>query len=373
MSIRNALVVLISRLLRPVFRQRKLPSSPHTIIILKPCCLGDVVLATPTITALKQRYPQANIDVAVGSWSRAVLESHPHIYQLVDSGRVGQGKYGLADVWQLAQQLRQKSYDLAVTLDRSPVVGLIPWLSGIRHRIGLDSFGRGFAHTVRVPVPEESQHEALLYLNCIAATGISILENGQSRFWPTFYPSEADKANLPPLDKMPFVIVHPAGGVNPGMQLLDKRWPPPRFAALIDRFYQHGFHVVLTGVADDLSLCQEIVSRLSGAKPQILAGKLTLGQFGALCQQAALFVGGDTGAMHLTVAVGCKTVAIFGPTDPRRYGPFAPSNQAMALWRDVALPAGGVGQRKIDHFDWENGVNVDEVWAGCQQLLHLSD
>lgn len=369
MVIKTLLITLISHLLGVLFPQRPLPSNPRRIIVIKPCCLGDVVLATAAIAALKCRYPQAQIDVAVGRWSQAVLENNPHIRLLVDSGQVGQGRYGLAAWRSLAQTLRQNHYDLAVTLARSPIVGLVPWLAGIKHRIGLDSHGRGFAHTVRVPVPEEPRHEALIYLDCIAVTGVATVNQKGSIFWTEFYPAESDQTTLPPLTKTPFVIIHPAGGVNPGMRMLDKRWPSERMAALADQFSLQGFHIVLTGAGGDLPVCREVAGRMTYAEPQILAGCITLGQFGALCQKAALFMGGDTGAMHVAVATGCKTVAIFGPSDPNRYAPFAPPTQARFLWREVQLPGGGVGQGRVIDFSWERGVTVDEVWAVCQQLL----
>ena len=354
---------LMNRAGRALVAARPLPPEAAQIVVLKPCCLGDVVLATPTLAALRRRYPQAAIDVAVGSWSRAALENNPHIRQLIDCGPVGQGRYSPADVGRLARRLRQRRYDLAVTLDRSAVVGLVPWLAGIPHRLGLDSFGRGFAHTVRVPVPRAPRHEALIYLDCVAP-------GAQPADFPLqFFPAPADHDALPPLPR-PFVILHPAGGVNPGMRMLNKRWPPERFAALADRFRRRGFHVLLTGVAADRPLCRRIAGQVAGSPPQILAGELTLGQFGALCQRAALFVGGDTGAMHVAVAAGCKTVAIFGPTDPRRYGPFAPPHRAAVVWRPIPLPEGGVGQGAATAFRWEEGAGVEEVWAACCALLN---
>ena len=364
-------ITLLSRLLRPLFPQRPPPSRPRTLLVIKPCCLGDVVLATATIAALKRRYPQAELDVAVGEWSRAALENNPHIRQLVDSGRVGQGRYNLLEVWSLARKLRRRRYDLAVTLDRSPVIGLLPWLAGVRHRVGLDSFGRGFAHTRPVPVPATPRHEALIYLACVAATGLNLPEGLEAAFWTEFYPAPEDKEALALVQGRPFVLLHPAGGANPGMQHLDKRWPVRRFAALAGRLSRRGFHIVLTGGAADAPLCRLVAAQMGGVDPQILAGRLTLGQFGAFCREAALFVGGDTGAMHLAVACGCKTVAIFGPSDPRRYGPFAPEAQARVVWREIPLPQGGVGQGQVSGFCWEQGATVDEVWEACRMLLGL--
>ena len=375
MAERISFMSVVGAGLHLLWPQRSLPSYPQSIIVLKPCCLGDVVLATAAISALRQRYPQAQIDLAVGAWGQAVVINNPHIRTLIDSGTVGQGSYGGADVWKLAQHLRQNRYDLAVTLDRSPLVGLIPWLAGIRHRIGLDSYGRGFAHTVRVPVPKSPRHEALIYLDCVAATGFPPESTETDTdgpdgcpFWTEFYPTPSDTSTLPPLDDTPFVILHPVGGVNPGMQMLDKRWPAENFAALADKLHEANLQVILTGMPTDLPLCQTIAD-LAAQTPTILAGQLTLGQLGALCRQAALFVGGDTGAMHLAVASGCKTVAIFGPSDPRRYGPFAPSSRARTLWHAFDIPPGGVGQGQVHNFTWATGVTVAEVWAACQSLF----
>ncbi len=362
-TMKNWVIKIIAKILGQFFPEQDAPVNPKTIIVLKPCCLGDVVLATPTIAALQARYPQAKIDVAVGRWSRAALQNNPHIRHLLDTGRVGQGRYDWTDVWRLVKRLRQGCYDLAVTLDRSPVVGLVPWLTGIKHRVGLDSGGRGFAHTLRVLVPAEAMHEAAIYLRCATALG-----GDSDRFWTAFYPTEADKHNLPPVAS-PFVIIHPAGGVNPGMKMINKRWPVDRLAALGNLFAQRGLTVVLSGAGSDTPLCQEVAAKMTKLPPQILAGKLTLGQFGALCQQATLFVGADTGAMHIAAATGCKTVAIFGPSNPQRYGPFAPPEQAIVLWHPVALPGGGVGQGKVSDFSWEQGVSVEEAWEACKQFL----
>ncbi len=73
--------------------------------------------------------------------------------------------------------------------------------------------------------------------------------------------------------------------------------------------------------------------------------------------------------MHIAAAVGCKTIAIFGPSDPKRYGPFAPPERAIALWRPFSLPTGGVGQGEVFDFSWEEGVSVEDVWEACERFL----
>src|SRR5512143_1959785 len=122
---RDTLITFATHLLSAIFPAGAAPRKAYTrVLIVKPCCLGDVVLATPVIAALRKAYPQAQIDFAVGSWSRTVIEHNPHVHRILDTGRVGQGHYGWRDIWRLARQVRAGRYDLSVTLDRSPRVGL---------------------------------------------------------------------------------------------------------------------------------------------------------------------------------------------------------------------------------------------------------
>src|SRR5512144_2468018 len=97
--VRDTLVTVAARVLSAVFpRGAAPPASCERILVLKPCCLGDVVLATPVLGALRQAFPQAHIDVAVGSWSRAVVAHNPHVHAVLDTGAVGQGRYDWGDV-----------------------------------------------------------------------------------------------------------------------------------------------------------------------------------------------------------------------------------------------------------------------------------
>ena len=102
---------------------------------------------------------------------------------------------------------------------------------------------------------------------------------------------------------------------------------------------------------------------------RILAGEIEWGVWGALLEQATLCVGNDTGATHLAVAVGTKTVFIFGPSDPRMYGPYAQAGRAAALWHPIAGMVNGVSGGVPPDWSWEQGVTADEAWHAAQTLL----
>mgnify|MGYP001611344053 FL=1 len=172
----------------------------------------------------------------------------------------------------------------------------------------------------------------------------------------------------------PFALLHPGGGGNPGMTLVVKRWPLPQFAALARRLAaQSGLAVLAIGGPGDTDLTAALAEQAGPGTWD--AGGAEWLELAALAERAALYVGNDTGATHVAAAVGCQTVMVLGPSDPRRYAPFAPPGQAVAVWREWArhlmaghhtadLRGGAAG------FDWDqHGVGVEEVWQACAQLL----
>jgi lipopolysaccharide heptosyltransferase II len=374
--IRDALVSAICHLLRIPFRLTPRSTSldtPSSILIIKPCCLGDVLMATPVIAALRQAFPRARMDFAVGGWSRAMVENNPHLDGLVDCGSVGSGgRRSWREYLDLARRIRAAKYEACFVLDRSPLISLLPYLGGIPQRVGLDSQGRGFSLTVGVPVVG-LKHEAELYLDTVRAVGVEVKDARLE-----FYPTEEDRRHvaemlaLSPAEGLstapqaPLVVIHPAGGSNPGMILSAKRWPPQRFAALADRLIEEDVaQVCLVGGPGDGPIAVSIKDGMR-QEPRDLTGQLTFGQLGALLERCNLFIGHDTGAMHLAVAVGAPVVAIFGPSDPRMYGPYGENN--VALWHDVGCNPcllHGRWDTACRRFRCIEAVTVEEVWQAA--------
>ena len=353
---------------RVPFSERSLPAAPR-VLILKPCCLGDVLMATPAIATLRSQWPAAQIDFAVGPWSRPMVEHNPHLDHLLDCGPVGSGSYRLRDWVALIRQVRAGSYHLCMVLDRSPLISLVPALAGVPQRVGLDSNGRGFSLTHRISV-SGIQHEVDLYLACVQAVGIPT-DNARSQFFPTPAAEERVGRLLDGLYES-LAVVHPAGGVNPGMTLSAKRWPIGRYAVLVRRLCgEKGMRVFVAGGPNDRELAEEIC-RSVPERDQVVnvAGELSLDELGALLERANLFVGNDTGAMHLAVAAGTPTVAIFGPSDPRQYGPYGSSHRVV--WKPPAcapcLERGRWNQACRD-FKCIEIISVDDVWSAVLDVL----
>ena len=155
--------------------------------------------------------------------------------------------------------------------------------------------------------------------------------------------------------------------LQPGARYWFKAWPPERFAELADRLTsQYGCQVLIGGSDQDIDLAQQI-RQMTKSSPIIMAGSTTIKQFAAIAKKSALFVGSDSGAMHIASAVGTPVVALFGPSSPREWGPRG--GPVEVLYKELDC-------RSCFHPTCTRGeencmrlIAVSEVCAAAQQFL----
>jgi ADP-heptose:LPS heptosyltransferase len=304
---------------------------PRRILVLKPCCLGDLVQTTALIAAVHKRWPLAIITIGTGRWSTPAVAHHPAVGHVLDVGALGlRGKRQVGDVVRLWPVLRGRHFDLAIVPDRSPVPALLLTLAGIPVRAGYDSGGRGRCYSIRVR-PQPALHELDQMRRLLSALGIE----GMPR--PRVYPGQQGvdeaRALLAALGiAPPLALLAPGGGDNPGTTMPGKRWGPNGFAEVAAALQAVGATVALVGAGGD----RAATAAVAAMAPAIcdVTARTSVAGVAALAAQASVFVGNDSGVTHLAAAAGCPTVAIFGPTAPGLYAP-------RGDWvRTVAAPAG---------------------------------
>ncbi|HET7767815.1 MAG TPA: glycosyltransferase family 9 protein [Chloroflexota bacterium] len=326
-SLRSLLVGAAGRALGSLFPRRSAPLSREVrrLLVIKPAAHGDILFASAAIAALRRGYPQAELTLGVSKYFTELAVGVPGVDRVLDLGAFGTpGRYGLMDVWRTARRLATERFDLAVVFDRSPKVSVAPWLARIPHRAGIDSGGRGFSLTVRVPW-ERPVHEVDLMLDVVRALGIDVTDPQLA-----YNPSEDQQRYADRLlqewdltGETPVVVVHPGGAANPGMVMTSKRWPPARFAETADRLVEEArARIVVVGHGSDAPVARQM--RLSMKQPSVdLVGQTnSVGQLAGLLQRADLYVGNDSMPLHLAVAMGTPVVGVFGPTDPAINGPY---------------------------------------------------
>lgn len=312
---------------------------PRRLLLIRPDHLGDVLWLTPALRGLRARYPGAHISVAIGPWSRAILDGngdYDHLLTLDFPGFTRRAKGGpLAPYRALAaaaRDLRRERFDAALILRDDHWWGaLLAARAGIPRRFG-------FAHpdvapflTDALPVPG-GEHAGVGNVRLVDALlraadrppllGAGLAGASAPLAYPlVFEPGEAARARaralLPPGDPAPIVAIHPSAGVPV------KLWDEARLAAVADRLAtEFGARIVLTGVKGDEALTGAVAARMATAPPRDLTGATNVAELVALYARCALVLGPDSGALHLAVAAGTPTIHLYGPADPVRFGPW---------------------------------------------------
>lgn len=367
----NWLTVAAARTVRIPFwlLSRRPFTPPLKAVILQPCCLSQVMLTTPLLAALSNAYPQTRFDWVVGDWARPAIIGNPRLTELIDAGSDNLKAAGWRAIRRLAQRLQAEAYDTCIIPSRSSILSYLAWEASIPQRIGLNVHGRGFAHTIAVRPPAQVRHAAEIYLSLAAPMGVVI--GPDNRVGMEFYPPDSDRTAVTHrlveevdwLGDRPLVIIHPGGAANPFQKEDDKQWPAERFARLANHLVQkHGARVLLVGSAADRPIAAAIVG-MSAVPLVNWVGDLSLGALGALGEVADLYIGNDTGPTHVAAAVGCSTLAIYGPSNPAYSKPYGTPGKVVALWRDWQ----GDGEERP--FSWDFGVSVAEAITAADQLL----
>jgi ADP-heptose:LPS heptosyltransferase len=216
--------------------------------------------------------------------------------------------------------------------------------------------------------PLEARHEAEIYLSVVKA--LKIRTEGYQANLPVLETAREEVAELLAQKGLrQYIILNPAGGSNPGMQMDSKRWPVANFAEVGDWLsMETGAKLVLVGGPKDEELVTALREKLRTQSISFV-GKLSFPQIGALAAGSMLYLGNDTGLTHLAAAVGAKTAMILGPSDPKRYAPY--TQRSISLWRETALHAGGVAAAETSQWDWaRDGITVNDALAQLRQFLY---
>ncbi len=297
-----------------------IPARVERILIIKLSAIGDCLHATPVAESLRAAYPEAEIWWAVHQHCAAVVEGNPFIDRVVKWDR----KLGLRGAFVLARQLRPQRFDISLDLQGLFKSALLGLLSGARCRVGPAEAREGAALTYHI---RAAAHRDLPITRQLLLRGEAA--GGQPGPYPMRLPiTDAHRAAIETLMEQAeigdrrLVILNPSAGKEP------KQWRPERFGELARLLADERTVFATVGAPADAPLCEQIVA----LNPDVLnwCGKTSLLELGALFERCALFIGGDTGPMHMAQASGCRVLALFGPTRAEVLGPQDPRDRVIS-------------------------------------------
>lgn len=307
-------------------------SSIQRILAINFGGIGDEILFFPVIQGLRETYPNSRITMLVEPRCAGIGAFNPAIDEVLTFDI--KAKPGPAELMGLVGELRKRKFDLAISSGSSALVPILLWLTGARYRAGYGASRTAPLLTYKAPL-DKQQYAADMYYDLI-------------REWVPS-PNRLPQVAIAPADRLwakefmaergvqpgePVVMLHPGCSRLSVLKGFIKSWDPQNWAELARRLAADGLRVLIAGGPDDAETLEAIRAQMA-ASPE-LAGVLDadgqtkgLGQLAALIEQASVLVAVDSAPMHLGVAVAKPTVAIFGPTDPRKLLPEGTVHQAV--------------------------------------------
>jgi heptosyltransferase-2 len=287
--------------------------------------IGDAVMTTPAVRAIRQNFPNAEIGLLVKPWVAPVFSHSPRVDRLVIYDAAGRHR-GVGGLLRLCRDLRKERFDAAILLQNAFEAALIGFLSGIPVRIGFDTDGRRLllTHPVRMRPAFKQVHQTAYYLRMLEGAGLAV----GTRELEVRIGSDDRRRAAGRLagwkNGGPLVGLNPSAAYGPA-----KQWPPDRYAALADALSRDfGARIVLFGGPGDGPLGARIAAMMQGTCLD-LSGKTELGEAMALIEACDLFITNDSGLMHAAAALQVPSIAIFGSTNPVTTGPHSPRSRVV--------------------------------------------
>ena len=349
---------------------------PRSILIVKLSAIGDVVQTLPMVEALRDRYPQAQIDWLVEEESGDLLIGHPALNQVIVSRRKSWQKrlfYG-GEFWATVKEagkfirgLRNTQYDWVIDNHGLFKSGLFVFLSRGLHKIGFklypgiaDEGNYLFTNERYKPLSIE-RHALERYLDLISQMGVPVKKPALQYSVP---PDSLKKAERLLTDHG--FLSHPRVIIHPMAKWPTKQWPVKNFARLADALILKGALVILTGSPEDGNAVQEIQGLTHNPQKVLnLSGRTSLKELAGLFSLADLVLTPDTGPMHLAAAVKAPLIALFGPTAPWRTGPYG--NGHLVLRKELACSP--CFKKKCPTMECMNSLTVEEVLEASEEKL----
>jgi heptosyltransferase-2 len=337
------------------------------ILVMRYRFIGDTVLTVPFLRNLREAFPAAHIDLMLEPFSGQVLRGCPYVDEVIPfefktihtySSRSERSR--ITGYIYYLRLIRDRNYDAVFVLKRSLSSALLVWAAGIPRRIGFATEGRRLFLTDPVPYRQD-QHEVQNFLDCLRFLDIPIASD-DLELWPAhendamvqalFVKSGWKEDDLK-------IIVHAAAS------LPAKQWPHERFAAVM-KALQERFHArfIYTGAPED-SLLYQRIEQFGPFAGLDLCGKTTLHENLSVYRASDLFFGVDSGPLHMAAAVGTPAVALFGPTDERKWGPRGAGNTVITK----RLSCHPCKPHKCHDNDCMKQISVEEVLEAVEKKL----
>jgi heptosyltransferase-2 len=341
-------------------------------LIRVPNWVGDAVMAEPALRELRRIFSKAHITLVARPWVAGLFDGEGLADEVIPLSDARGFVQTTGHFLSCARLLRRGRFDLAVLLQNAFGAALLARAAGVKKIAGYPTDGRRALLDYIIPLEPDhkTSHQVSYYLNVAARLEQKLngeshikIETAQPRLRVTVDAKERAARMLEDrgMTTAPIVAINP-GATNSRA----KQWLAERFAETADRLAErNGFQTVIIGAAGDIEVANEVANRMR-SRPVVLAGRTSIAELKALLACASLVVSNDTGAAHVSAALGVPTVVVFGPTEHVSTRPL--SDLAALVRHDVECSPCMLRDCPIDHRCMTR-VEVNDVYLAAQNLL----
>ncbi len=336
------------------------------ILIIRTDRIGDVLLSTPAIKAVRDAYPNAHVAIMVRPYAEDIVEGNPYLDEVILYDKDGEHKNWLG-MLRFVGELRRKKFDTALILHPTNRSNLIPFLAGIPERVGYDKkFGTLLTKRLKDLKHLGEKHETDYNLEVLRAVGIEAKDK------VLYMPIKKEDEKV--IDRF-FMLnnLNEGNGViafHPGASCPSKRWSAYRFGRVADELIdKYKFKVVIIGGPQDVETVKQMHMAMLNT-PIILSEEHSLGEVAALLKRCKIFISNDSGPVHIAVAVGTPVISIFGRSDPglspKRWAPIGEKD--IVIHKDVGCRECFAHKCEIN-FKCLEAITVGDVLNAAETLF----
>ena len=337
-------------------------SGVQKILLVRLRSIGDTVLATPSVAALKRFLPHAKVDILVEDWVAPVLDNHPHLDNVVVLERGG-----LMSRARVARELRAANYDVVYNLHGGTTATFLTRATGARHRVGFNTYQYAQLHNHQAPSPlllwgQQKAHSVEQQLALLGWTGVPVTDRPRTTLGiaPVAAAGIAQRLAEAGLADRKIALIHPAAA------FATKQWATENFARVVEHLAERGFAPVAVAAPHEQALLDDLVEASS---VQVVTLELTLPEVTALAARSRVFVGNDSGIAHIAAAVGTRCVVVFGSSNIAHWRPWNSAPAEVVFEEMPCQPCHGYFCEKFAQPECILRVPVTRVTAAIDRVL----
>ncbi len=335
------------------------------ILVIKLSAVGDVILVTASLKALRDKFPRAHICCLAGRESAAILHHCPYINDVIVYDHKGKDR-GLIGFWKLLVRLRKFRFDRIIDFQNNMRTHILAFLCMPRASYGYrnDKLGQLLSHGIPDDRPDlpsvEHQFRVLNELEIVYDDTVRL------ELWPRpddeAYAGEILQGEWIELGRHKVVGINISASERWGT----KNWPMSTMAELCDLLAADNIRVIITGMEKDKAFARELAGRIK-SKPSFIIGKTTVLQLAALIKCCNVYLTSDSAPLHIAAAMGVPVVALFGPTDPKRHIP--PADRLVVIRKEMPCSPCYKTKCKSDAHSCMKGITAQEVYSQIKKLM----